>query len=136
MRENNKILVLLSLILFFTGCKTVENAKDNIKYVYNSTSSRDTIVMQSIDSVLIYNIGDTIREKTIQIRYFENKSYKIDTLIQKDTVKDVKTITKEVEKKLNKWQKTMQAGGYVLLFTIFAALIYLVFYIIYKIRKK
>ena len=118
------------------GCKTVENAKDNIKYVYNSTSSRDTIVMQSIDSVLIYSIGDTIREKTIQIRYFETKSYVKDTVIQRDTIKDVKTITKEVEKKLNKWQQTMQAGGYVLLFTIFAALIYLVFYIIYKIRKK
>lgn len=136
MRENNKIFVLLSLILFFMGCKTVENAKDNIKYVYNSTSSRDTIVMQSIDSVLIYSIGDTIREKTIQIRYFETKSYVKDTVIQRDTIKDVKTITKEVEKKLNKWQQTMQAGGYVLLFTIFAALIYLVFYIIYKIRKK
>ena len=136
MRENNKILVLLSLILFFTGCKTAENAKDNIKYVYNSTSSRDTIVMNSIDSVMIFKIGDTIREKTIQIRYFDTKSYIKDTVIKADTIKDIKTITKKVEKPLNKWQKTMQAGGYILLFSIFAALIYLVFYIIYKIKKK
>ena len=135
MRENNKILVLLSLILFFTGCKTVENAKDNIKYVYNSTSSKDTIVMQSIDSVLIYNIGDTIREKTIQIRYFENKSYKNDTIIQKDTVKSVKTEIKEVKKPLSNFQKSFIAFGGIFIFFIFVAAIYFIYKLIKKIKK-
>ena len=131
----NKTIFICFLILFlsiFGGCKTLKTDNNTSKYVYNYSHRADTVLLATKDSVIIFQKGDTIHEKIIQIRYFENKSYKIDTVFQKDTIKTIRTETKEVKKPLSQFKKMMIIFGYNFIFIIFAIVIYL----IYKIYKK
>ena len=131
----NKTIFICFLMLFlsiFVGCKTLKTDNNTSKYVYNYSHRADTVLLSTKDSVIIFQKNDTIHEKIIQIRYFENKSYKIDTVFQKDTIKSIKIETKEVKKPLSQFKKTMIIFGYNFIFIIFAIVIYL----IYKIYKK
>lgn len=110
------LILLLSICLFFTGCKTIEYIpveKVKTEYIHNIDSvylhdSIYTYILQKGDTVFITNYKQKIKEV-----------YKIDTICKTDTIPIVNTIEKVVRvNNLYNWQKALMYVGGVGLLTL------------------
>lgn len=118
-----KILIsLILLLLFGASCtkkiyvptETVRQVTDTVRLV---AQRADTLIER--DTVMIMQRGDTVYRTQIRWRY--RAAMRVDTVyracIDSISVAVPYEVEKrvEVERKLTLWQRTLQAGGYVLL---------------------
>ena len=106
------LLVSLSLLFTFNGCKTKEYIevpveKTKIEYVHNT----DSIYLHDSVAVYIMQKGDTVFID--RYKYKIKEVYKSDTVCKIDTIPNIVTVEKVTEvNKLHIWQKIlMWIGG-------------------------
>lgn len=125
------ILVICILLTFLAGCKTKYIATEpqvvevpKIEHHYNNTIRVDSIFQR--DSVLIYQMGDTIYHNTVHNYYHETTIR--DTVQNTDTITNVVKVPTPypVEKELTKWQKVKMDVGAIAFGAILLALLVLV----------
>lgn len=117
------VLFLLFLIAMLTSCETIKYVpKVETKIEYRDRIERDTIAVH--DSINIYQKADTIYVTRYRDVYREKTL--IDTAFVCNT--DTIYLTKEIEKKLTKWQQVkLEIGGWTmgaLIMLILAVLVY------------
>lgn len=139
-RDENKVWKVVAVLIAFwaivgilTSCKTTEYVpvtQNETKIEYRDRIVRDTISVR--DSVVIFAKSDTI----YQIKYHEIYREKIRTDTTYVSQVDTLILTKEIEKKLSRWQQTkMEAGGYAITMLILA-IIALIVYVSLKLYKR
>lgn len=77
-----RVFFILSALVFFAGCKTVEKTKT----VYISRLQVDSVYIDCTDTVFIWQHGDTVRIREILTRTEYRYRLLTDTLRQSDTV--------------------------------------------------
>lgn len=142
-----RVLKLLLLCVCLVGCKAqkeiqIERVEVPVPIVQEHTIEqvrvdhvRDTLIQR--DSVFYCIKGDTVTIEKWHYLQGKTNAVRIDTLIKIDSVQvpvevvreSVKTEIKEVEKKLNWWQKTLMIiGGLTIIGSLLLAT--------YKLRRK
>lgn len=143
MKENAKILTaLLTTALIISGCSTriypvqrdtvtqvrTEIVERLVRDTIEVTLPQDSVYVQTKDTASVLRIKAAISEASVSggilaHSLYSNPDYKPEIeVVYKDrveyrdtTIVSSNTEVIEVEKQLNGWQKTMMAGGYVLL---------------------
>lgn len=107
------LILLLSLSLVFTGCKTIETKVEYVpvekiktEYIHNT----DSIYLHDSINTYILQKGDTIFIN--KYKYKIKEIYRTDTVCKTDTIPVINTVEKVVEaNKLYNWQKTLMYTG-------------------------
>jgi hypothetical protein len=127
------IIALFVSVVVFSGCKQTQyvpiytNTTDSI---YLTKYRTDTL--RSIDSIVTYINGDTVRE--LRYKYIYSVRDKIDTIYKEHTDTIVKTV--EVEKQLTKWQTLTQDVGKAAMILVLVAFVCFMAWVIYRIRRN
>lgn len=93
------ILIALGFILF-TSCRTIER----IEYVdkYHTIERSDTLIKYDKDSIFVnqFTKGDTV----FHVKYIEKIRFKDKIVIQKDTIREIETISRtEIKEVVPGW---------------------------------
>lgn len=117
--QNWKVFVLVGTLMSLAGCSPkVITQEVPVKVEHTVQSERikvihDTLMNHTHDSVVVYNLGDTIIEKHYNNNFYYNSRGSHDTIRVNDTIQMPvpinRTVTKEVEKDLN-WFEKLQMG--------------------------
>ena len=135
-----RLTLILALCLMLVGCKTIEYVPIE-KVVEKEIVKRDSIYItkikvdsiKEVDSVYVntYIKGDTIYQDKYKYVYRYKDKVRVDTLwvfgidsVIVDSTKTI-TLTKEVEKKLTKWQSFKQDVGGISIGIVIVLLLYL-----------
>lgn len=126
-------IILLTLAIWFTSCRSIKYVP--VETVRTEYKTRDSIRFDSIyqhDSVFYYKNGDTIYQYKYKYLYRYLTINKTDTVIKVDSVQ----VPYLVEKKLSRWQSMkLELGGWAFGVIIVMALI-IVWWLVYRLRKK
>ena len=136
----NRLVIYVFLIglICMGGCaSTVPTSKtDSVRVVkeieYRNIYSRDSIFSDHWHT--IYMMGDTLYKHDSTVHHHYYYFYHTDTINNTDTTYIDNTTTIEVERKLNGWQKFLQALGYGALGTLAAILIAAIIWLFIKIK--
>lgn len=126
------LYIILMVSLLLTGCKT-------IKYYPLETVRHDTVYVnqQRVDSVMvrdsvhIYQKGDTVTE--FRLKYIYKYRDRVDTLYRSKT--DTISVPYPIEKQLTKWQQTKVNYGGWAMGIVFAFILIVVGWMVYKLKK-
>ena len=135
-----RVILSLALCLILVGCKTIEYVTIE-KEVEKEVVKRDSIYITKTkvdsiferDSIFVdrYTKGDTIFVDKYKYVYRYKDKVRVDTLwvfgidsVIVDSTKTI-TLTKEVEKKLTKWQSFKQDVGGISIGIVIVLLLYL-----------
>ena len=127
-----KPLYLLLLLLVLTGCRTIEYyplETVRIDTVYVNQQRVDSVMVR--DSVHIYQKGDTVTE--FRLKYIYKYKDRTDTLYLSKT--DTMSVPYPVEKELTKWQQTKVNYGGWAMGIVFAFILIVVGWMVYKLKK-
>ena len=127
-----KPLYLLLLLLVLTGCRTIEYyplETVRIDTVYVNQQRVDSLMVR--DSVHIYQKGDTVTE--FRLKYIYKYKDRTDTLYLSKT--DTVSVPYPVEKQLTKWQSVKVDYGGWAIFLVFAFILIVVGWMVYKLKK-
>lgn len=129
-----QILIFLFLLISFTACKTREIVVKEIEY--KDRVSHDTLKTHQLDSVYVYQKGDTIYKLKQSVKTVYKSIYIKDTIYKKipEIYKQIVNNPVYVEKKLNFWQKFNQLSGKVFNTILLFAILY--FSIKYMFKSK
>ena len=122
MKNKNTNFILLFLLVLLVSCTSgkelVEVPVVVEKPVLHVEHSTDTVLQR--DSITVYQKGDTIYHESFQTLHHHHYHSTTDTVTK--IVEVPITVTKEVEKPLNTWQKArLKMGEFSLLLLIAAA---------------
>lgn len=117
------IIAAVATLLLMCSCRTTRVLEQVPAYVHDTTTvyryqvRHDTLHSYTRDSVFVYTKGDTVYHNAV--RYIDNSRvvYRCDTVHSNKVVERpvVVTKTKEVEKRLTKWQQLkMQLNGWLM----------------------
>lgn len=127
-----KPLYLFLLLLVLTGCRTIEYyplETVRIDTVYVNQQRVDSVMVR--DSIHIYQKGDTVTE--FRLKYIYKYKDRTDTLYLSKT--DTMSVPYPVEKKLTKWQTVKVNYGGWAMGIVFAFILIVVGWMVYKLRK-
>ena len=121
---------MVSLLL--TGCKTIKYyplETVRIDTVYVNQQRVDSVMVR--DSVHIYQKGDTVTE--FRLKYIYKYKDRVDTIYRSKT--DTVSVPYPVEKQLTKWQQTKVNYGGLAMGIVFAFILIVVGWMVYKLNK-
>ena len=101
-------VIIMLLVLCLASCKTEKVVTEYIEVPKVSiVEKHDTLVdsVNTIDSVLIYQRGDTVFLEKIRYKYRDRVIKKNYSTTDTITVVQEVPVVKEVEKKMSRWQK-------------------------------
>lgn len=86
-----KILIIISLILLFLGCRSTKSVKEKaedrqVRTEQNSKTEKDSVFVLQKDTVIIRQTGDTLWLEKIKYEYKYELGKRADTVILRDTV--------------------------------------------------
>ena len=127
------LLYLLALVCLLCGCKQVQYVPVEtvrLDSIYLTQTLRDSIVRY--DSVYVRDKGDTLYVE--RWKYLYRDKVRVDTMVSVRV--DTLAVPYPVEKKLTRWERVkMEAGGYAIVAGC-AAVLVVVGWMVYRIRRK
>lgn len=106
-----RYILVVTLFIVLTGCKVVDVVEKPV--ILTSIEYRDKLQIDSIhlhDSVYIQRLNDTVFMEHFKTEY--RFKLRVDTFIKVDSIPVPYAVIKQVNS-LNKWQKVVQALGYI-----------------------
>lgn len=126
------IIILLTLAICFTSCRTKYIPVETIRTVYKTRDSTRYDSIYQRDSIYMLVNGDTVYLYKYKYLYRYLTINKTDTVIKADSIQ----VPYPVEKRLTRWQSLkMELGGWAFGILIVLCLI-IVWWLVNRIRKK
>lgn len=126
------IIILLTLAICFTACRTKYIPVETIRTVYKTRDSTRYDSIYQRDSVYMLINGDTVYLYKYKYLYRYLTINKTDTVIKTDSIQ----VPYPVEKRLTRWQALkMELGGWAFGVIILIALI-IVGRLVYRMKEK
>lgn len=127
------LLYILAIVCLLCGCKQVQYVPVEtvrLDSIYLTQTLRDSIVRY--DSVYVRDKGDTLYVE--RWKYLYRDKVRVDTMVSVRV--DTLAVPYPVEKRLTRWERVkMEAGGYAIVAGC-AAVLVVVGWMVYRIRRK
>ena len=127
------LLYVLAIVCLLCGCKQVQYVPVEtvrLDSIYLTQTLRDSIVRY--DSVYVRDKGDTLYVE--RWKYLYRDKVRVDTMVSVRV--DTLAVPYPVEKRLTRWERVkMEAGGYAIVAGC-AAVLVVVGWMVYRIRRK
>ena len=127
------LLYVLAVLALLSGCRSVQYVPvETVKHdsIYLHKVTRDSILRY--DSIYVRDAGDTVWLE--KYKYVYRDRWRTDTLVSVRT--DTVSVPYPVERKLTRWERVkMEAGGYAIVAGC-AAVLVVVGWMVYRIRRK
>lgn len=126
-------------LLYVLGVLCLASCRQ-VRYVPVETVVRDSVYLQQVkrdsvvryDSVYVRDGGDTVT--VVKFRYVYRDRVRTDTLVSVRT--DTVSVPYPIERELTRWERVkLEAGGYAIV-TGFCAVLAVVGWMVYRIRRK